>query len=230
MRSELFGRWTLIFWFLNVFFCFYLTYTPAHSWNCMFHTVSSQTYKHLAKNSKPLLWKLHKVSSVAHSAMMTHMHTHTQTHKVKKIPATLSRLVKPWRKHPKTFLISFSLCRHGIHTAPYWLQYLFAFDLMKGSFWCDPWTAWPVRPTYAFLWRNRPDRETAAALLTRPASHTHHAPCCRDSWTTRTKVILHMRVHMCASLYLMQTLIYTQEPGQNCRSDGYTRDYYKCSF
>lgn len=74
---------------------------------------------------------------------------------------------------------------------------------MRGSLCCDPWTAWPVRPTYAFLWRNIADCQTAAALLTRPASNTHHATCCRDSWTTLTKVILHMRIHMYAPLYLM---------------------------
>lgn len=86
--------------------------------------------------------------------------------------------------------------------------------------WCDPWTACPVRPTYAFLWRSRPDRQTAAALLTRPAPHTQHATCCRGSWTTLTKVILYIRIHMYNTLYFAHTAIHTH-PGHSCRSDAH---------
>lgn len=55
--------------------------------------------------------------------------------------------------------------------------------------------------------------QTAQQLLLswphRPAPHAHHATCCRGSWTTQTKVILHMLVHMFALLYLMHTLTHT---------------------
>lgn len=81
--------------------------------------------------------------------------------------------------YSKTLLIIFFLFTHGIHLVPWWLQFLFVSNLIKGSFWCASWTAWPVRPTYAFLSRSRPDRQTAAALLTRLTQHTNHATCCR---------------------------------------------------
>lgn len=57
------------------------------------------------------------------------------------------------------------------------------------------------------------DRQTAAAAApdrTDQLLHTHHATCCRGSWTTQTKVIPPKLVHMFALLYLMHTLMHAQ--------------------
>lgn len=59
-------------------------------------------------------------------------------------------------------------------------------------------------PTYASHWRSGADRQTAAAPPTAP-SGSHHATCCRGSWTTQTKVIPPRLVHMFTLLYLMQS-------------------------
>lgn len=77
--------------------------------------------------------------------------------------------------------------------------------------------------------------QTAQQLLLswphRPAPHAHHATCCRGSWTTQTKVILHMLVHMFALLYLMHTLTHnSQDTSANCRSDECTWEQYECPF
>lgn len=126
--------------------------------------------------------------------------------------------------YSKTLLIIFFLFTHGIHLVPWWLQFLFVSNLIKGSFWCASWTAWPVRPTYAFLSRSRPDRQTAAALLTRLTQHTNHATCCRGSWSTLTKVILH-------TVYFMQKLVHAcMHKARHCRTDAPARAHYQWPF
>lgn len=59
-------------------------------------------------------------------------------------------------------------------------------------------------PTYASHWRSGADRQTAAAPPTAPTG-SHHATCCRGSWTTQTKVIPPRLVHMFTLLYLMRS-------------------------
>jgi len=50
------------------------------------------------------------------------------------------------RRNSKVFLIIF---RHGTHLRLWWLLLQSVSDFIKGSFWCDPWTAWQFRPTYS---------------------------------------------------------------------------------
>lgn len=74
-------------------------------------------------------------------------------------------------------------------------------------FWCDPWTDCPIK---IFISSSEKAEQTSKQLLLSwPSQCSHHATCCRGSWTVQTKVISHMLIHMFTLLHLMHTL--TQE-------------------
>lgn len=97
---------------------------------------------------------------------------------------------------------------------------------MRGSFWCDPWTAWPVRPTYALLWRSRPDHQTAAPLLTRLSPCTHNGTCCRAT----TFAHVYTYVHSCTLNSHTRALTRKARTRANCGSDKFTREHYMEHF
>lgn len=86
---------------------------------------------------------------------------------------------------------------------------------------------WPLNSLASQIYiclplKQQTDLQTAAAFLTRPASHTHQPiPNMLQGQLDNTKVILHISVHMYTSIYIMHTLIHTHKARThaNCRSE-----------